>query len=120
VQHHLDDVLVLVELVTFAPLAATHSPRASLDCGHLLRAILLLVTLVFPLAVTVVVMMPALARCRLGLPCSRPSLSKLRSGRGVSRCVLVCYRHEFGQGLRLSSVELVLHQGSVTSQNYGM
>jgi hypothetical protein len=68
VQHHLDGVLVFVELVTFLNLAPARNPWASLDCGHLLRAILVVMTLMFPLVVTVSVIMPALAECRLGLP----------------------------------------------------
>jgi hypothetical protein len=61
VQHHLDGVLVFVELVALAPLTPARSPQASLDCGHLLQALLVVMALVFPLAVTVAVVMPVLA-----------------------------------------------------------
>jgi hypothetical protein len=71
VQHHLDGVLIFVELVALAPLAPARSPRVSLDCNHLLRVILVVVTLIFPLAMTVAIVMPALAGCRLGLAYSR-------------------------------------------------
>jgi hypothetical protein len=71
IQHHLDGVLVLVELISLALLTLACNPRASLDCGHLLRAILVVMTLVFPLAVAVIVVVPTLAGCQLGLACSR-------------------------------------------------
>jgi hypothetical protein len=62
VQHHLDGVLVFVELVALAPLTPARSPRASLDYGHLLQAVLVIMALVFPLAMTIAVVMPILAR----------------------------------------------------------
>jgi hypothetical protein len=71
VQYHLDGVLVLVELIPLALLTPARSPRASLDNAHLLRAILVVVKLVSPLAVAISVVMSALAGCRLGLACSR-------------------------------------------------
>jgi hypothetical protein len=71
IQHHLDGVLVLAELVSVVLLASAHSPWASLDSCHLLGAVLVVMTLVLPLAVAITVMMSALAGCRLGLACSR-------------------------------------------------
>jgi hypothetical protein len=70
IQHHLDGVLVLAELVSFALLDSTRSPRASLDSNHLLGTILVVVTLVFPLAMAVTIVVYALAGCRLGLTSS--------------------------------------------------
>jgi hypothetical protein len=113
VQHHLDGVLLLVELVTFVSLAATRSPRASLDGGHLLQAIPVVMALVFPLDVAIAVVVPALAGSRLGLSYSWLGLSKLHPYCGVSCCILVRYRHEFSHGLGLGPVELVLHQRSI-------
>jgi hypothetical protein len=40
-------------------------------------------TLIFPLAVVVTVVMSALAECWLGLPYSQPGLSELHPSRGV-------------------------------------
>jgi hypothetical protein len=68
VQHHLDGALVLVELVTLALLTPARSPRASMDSGHLLRAVLVVMTFILPLAVAVSIVVSALDGCRLGLP----------------------------------------------------
>jgi hypothetical protein len=71
IQHHLDGALILVELISLALLTSTRSPRASLNSGHLLGAILVVVTLIFPLAMAITVMMTTLAGCQLGLACSQ-------------------------------------------------
>jgi hypothetical protein len=71
IQHHLDGVLVLVELVSLALLASARSPRASLDSSHLLGSILVVVMLVLSLAMEITIVMSVLAGCRLGLACSR-------------------------------------------------
>jgi hypothetical protein len=83
IQHHLDGVLVLVELVSLTLLASAHSPRASLDSGYLLGAVLVVMTLVLTLVVVITVMMPALAGCRLVLACCRYQLCVLHPCGGV-------------------------------------
>jgi hypothetical protein len=67
IQHHLNGVLVLAELVFFVLLASTRSPRASFYSGHLLGAVLVVMALIFPLAVPITVVMSSLAGCRLRL-----------------------------------------------------
>jgi hypothetical protein len=94
IQHHLDSVLVLAEFVPFALLASTRSPRASLNNGHLLGAVLVVTTLFFPLAVSITVVMSSLAGCRLRLAPGWRWLNVLHPCSRVGRSVLVRYRHE--------------------------
>jgi hypothetical protein len=77
IQHHLDGVFVLAELVSFALLASARSPRASLDSSHLLGAVLVVMTLIFPLFMAIMVVMSALVGCRLGLASGRRWLDVL-------------------------------------------
>jgi hypothetical protein len=67
IQHHLDGVLVLAKLVTFVLLASTCSPRASLNSSHLLGAILVVTVFVFPLAMSIMIVMFSSTDCRLRL-----------------------------------------------------
>jgi hypothetical protein len=94
IQHRLDGVLVLAEFVFFALLAFTRSPRASLNSGHLLGAVLVVVALIFPLAVLITVVMSSLTGSRLRLASGRRWLNILHSCSGVGGSVLVRYRHE--------------------------
>jgi hypothetical protein len=82
IHHHLDGVLVLVELVPLALLASARSPWASLDNSHLLGAILVVVTLVLPLAMAITVVMSAF-ECQLGLTRSQHRFRVLHPCGGV-------------------------------------
>jgi hypothetical protein len=94
IQHHLDGVLVLAEFVPFALLASTRSPRASLNSSYLLGAVLVVTALVFPLAVSIMVVMSPLAGCRLRLASGWRWLNALHPCGRVGGSVLVRYRHE--------------------------
>jgi hypothetical protein len=94
IQHHLNGVLVLAKFIPFALLAATHSPRASLNSCHLLRVVLVVMALHFPFAMPIVVVMSSLTRCRLRLTPSRSQLDALHSRGRVGGSILVHYHHE--------------------------
>jgi hypothetical protein len=94
IQHHLDGVLVLAEFVPFALLASTRSPQASLNNSYLLEAVLVVTVLVFPLAVSITVVMSSLAGCQLRLASDWRWLNALHPCSRVSGSVLIRYRHE--------------------------
>jgi hypothetical protein len=72
-------------------------------------------TLVFPLAVSITVVMSTLAGCWLRLASGWRWLNVLHSCSGVGGSVLVRYRHEIRHCLRLGPVELMLQQGSFSA-----
>jgi hypothetical protein len=67
IQHHPDGVLVLAKFVAFALLASARSPWASLNSSHLLGAILVVTAFVFPLAMSIIIVMSSLTSYRLRL-----------------------------------------------------
>jgi hypothetical protein len=115
IQHHLDGVLVLAELVSFVFLTSTRSPRASLNNSHLLGTVFVVMTLVLPLAMTIMVVMSALAECRLRLASGWHWLDVLYPCSGVSGGVLVRYRHEVSHCFWLGPMELMLQQGPISA-----
>jgi hypothetical protein len=94
IQHHLDGVLVFVELVSFALLTSTRSPWASLNNSYLLRTILVVAALVLPFSMSITVVMSSLAGCRLRLAPGWRWLNALHSCGRVGGSVLVRYCHE--------------------------
>jgi hypothetical protein len=92
-----------------------HSPRASLDNGYLLGAILVIAALILSFAVMITVVMSTLAGCRLRLASGRRWLHILHPRGGIGGSVLVRYRHEIRHCLRLGPVELMLQQGSFSA-----
>jgi hypothetical protein len=94
IQHHLDGVLVLAEFVTFALLASARSPWASLNSSHLLGAILVVTAFIFPLAMSITIVMSSLTGCRLRLTSGWRWFNVLYSCSRIGGSVFVRYCHE--------------------------
>jgi hypothetical protein len=71
--------------------------------------------LIFPLAVSITIVMSTLAGCRLRLASGWCWLNVLHSCSRVSGSILVRYHHEVSHCLWLSPVELVLQQDSFSA-----